>query len=120
LREMRNGSVIVDVSIDQGGIAETSHPTSHADPIYVAEGVVHYCVSNMPAAVARTATQALALATLPYLLSLADLGLNVALTQDAGLARGLLIHRGKIVHEGLASDLGQEFSSFGSTPQLPL
>ena len=74
LRRMRPGSVLVDIAIDQGGIAETSRPTSHSQPIYVEEGVVHYCVPNMPSAVARTATLALTQATLPYVLKLADRG----------------------------------------------
>jgi alanine dehydrogenase len=105
LRAMRPGSVIVDVSIDQGGTSEASRPTSHADPIFIAEGVVHYCVSNIPAAVARTATLALTQATLPYALALANLGLDQALAADSGLAQGLQIHAGKIVHAGLAGDL---------------
>ncbi len=107
LRSMRPGSVLVDVAIDQGGVAQTSRPTSHADPIYLEEGVVHYCVANMPAAVARTATLALTQATLPQLLALADFGLDGALAQDPHLAAGLQIHGGRITHAGLAEDLAQ-------------
>lgn len=104
LRKMRPGSVIVDVGIDQGGIAETSRPTSHSDPIFVEEGIVHYCVPNMPAAVARTATLALTQATLPYALKLANLGLRRALAENAGLMQGLQVHAGKVTHAGLAED----------------
>jgi len=104
LKKMRPGSVIVDVGIDQGGIAETSRPTSHSAPIFVEEGIVHYCVPNMPSAVARTATQALTQATLPYALKLANLGLRGALETDPGLLQGLQAHAGKVTHEGLAQD----------------
>lgn len=105
LRQMPPGSVLVDVAIDQGGIAETSRPTTHSAPFFVAEGVVHYCVTNMPGAVARTATQALTHATLPYVLALAAQGL-AALDADAGLKAGLQVHAGRITHAGLAQDLG--------------
>jgi alanine dehydrogenase len=105
LGEMRAGSVLVDVSIDQGGTAETSRPTSHDDPVYIVDGVVHYCVSNMPAAVSRTATLALTQATLPYVLMLANFGLAQALERNPGLARGLQIHAGEIVDPGLARDM---------------
>ncbi|MBI4987783.1 MAG: alanine dehydrogenase [Rhodocyclales bacterium] len=107
LRKMRSGSVIVDVGIDQGGIAETSRPTSHSNPIFVEEGIVHYCVPNMPSAVARTATLALTQATLPYALKLANLGLRRALDEDAGLMQGLQVHAGKVTHAGLAEDTGR-------------
>jgi alanine dehydrogenase len=109
LRRMRPGSALVDVAIDQGGIAQTSRPTTHSDPIYVEEGVVHYCVANMPSACARTATLALAQATLPYALALASHGLKAALEQDAGLKEGLQVHRGRLTHAGLAQDLGLPF-----------
>jgi len=104
LRRMSPGSVLVDVAIDQGGIAETSRPTTHSDPFFVAEGIVHYCVTNMPGAVARTATEALTHATLPYVQALAAQGL-AALDADAGLKQGLQVHAGKITHAGLAQDL---------------
>ncbi|MHB0916264.1 MAG: alanine dehydrogenase, partial [Thiobacillus sp.] len=105
LKRMSPGSVLVDVAIDQGGIAETSRPTTHSDPFFVAEGIVHYCVTNMPGAVARTATEALTHATLPYVQALAAQGL-AALDADAGLRQGLQVHAGKITHAGLAQDLG--------------
>ena len=105
LRRMSPGSVLVDVAIDQGGIAETSRPTTHSAPFFVAEGIVHYCVTNMPGAVARTATEALTHATLPYVQALAAQGL-AALDADAGLKQGLQVHAGRITHAGLAQDLG--------------
>jgi alanine dehydrogenase len=104
LHSMRPGSVLVDVAIDQGGIAETSHPTSHSDPFYVEEGIVHYCVTNMPGAVARTATIALTHATLPFVMALAEKGLS-AIDADPYLAKGLQIQAGKIVYPGLAEDI---------------
>jgi len=105
LKRMSPGSVLVDVAIDQGGIAETSRPTTHSHPFFVAEGIVHYCVTNMPGAVARTATEALTHATLPYVQALAAQGL-AALDADAGLKAGLQVHAGAITHAGLAQDLG--------------
>jgi alanine dehydrogenase len=105
LKRMPPGSVLVDVAIDQGGIAETSRPTTHSHPFFVAEGIVHYCVTNMPGAVARTSTKALTHATLPYVQALAAHGL-AALDEDAGLKAGLHVHAGRIVHAGLAQDLG--------------
>ncbi|MBX3668044.1 MAG: alanine dehydrogenase [Rhodocyclaceae bacterium] len=107
LESMRPRSVIVDVAIDQGGISAASRPTTHADPLFEAHGVLHYCVTNMPAACARTATLALAQAVLPYALALADRGLSGALDGDAGFAEGLQIHAGRITHAGLAGDLGK-------------
>jgi alanine dehydrogenase len=111
LRKMRPGSVLVDIAIDQGGVAETSRPTSHTDPIYIEEGVVHYCVTNMPSAVARTATLALTQATYPYLLELADKGLG-ALTDDPGLAMGLEVYAGEVTHRGLAEDVNKPYRSY--------
>jgi alanine dehydrogenase len=105
LRSMRPGSVIVDVAIDQGGIFETSRPTSHTEPLYVEEGVVHYCVPNMPSAVARTATLALTQATLPHALQIATLGLRAAVLADPHLAAGLQTCNGRITHSELARDL---------------
>ncbi len=104
LKLMRTGSALVDVAIDQGGIAETSRPTTHTSPMYIEEGVVHYCVANMPGAVARTATLALTQATRPYVRALAALGL-AALDADAGLRSGLQLHAGEIVHEGLKQEI---------------
>ncbi|MFA6020147.1 MAG: alanine dehydrogenase [Rhodospirillales bacterium] len=105
LKKMRPGSVLVDVAIDQGGCAETSRPTTHADPTYVVEGVVHYCVANMPGAVARTSAQALNNATLPFVLALAGKGIKQALIDDPHLMAGLNIHQGKITHEAVARAL---------------
>ncbi len=107
LRRMPDGAALVDVSVDQGGIAETSRPTTHSDPFYVEEGVVHYCVPNMPGGVARTSTLALAEATLPYLLRLAA-GPRAAFSADSGFALGLNLAGGQIIHPGLAQDLGRE------------
>lgn len=102
---MRPGSVIVDISIDQGGCIETSRPTSHADPAYVEEGVVHYCVTNMPGAVARTSTFALNNATRPFVLVLANLGVDAALEKDPHLAEGLNIRGGEVVHPAVLKSL---------------
>jgi alanine dehydrogenase len=106
LRAMPNGSALVDVAIDQGGVAETSRPTTHTAPFYVEEGVVHYCVANMPGAVARTSTLALAEVTLPYLLRLAE-DPQLALDEDPGFAAGLNVAEGRITHPGLAKDLAE-------------
>jgi alanine dehydrogenase len=99
---MRKGAVIVDVAIDQGGCVETARPTSHSDPSYLVDGVVHYCVTNMPGAVPHTSTQALTNATFPYLLRLANLGIRSALLEDSGLAEGLNAWLGKLTHRGVA------------------
>jgi alanine dehydrogenase len=106
---MEKGAVLVDISIDQGGCFETSKPTTHADPTYVVDGVVHYCVTNMPGAVPRTSTFALTNATLPYVRSLADHGWNKALARDPGFAAGLNVHEGAITHEAVARDLGLDY-----------
>jgi alanine dehydrogenase len=105
VRRMPPGSTIVDVAIDQGGIAETSRLTTHSEPFFVAEGVVHYGVANMPGAVARTSTAALMEATLPYLLRLAEAGPRAAFEADAGFAAGLNMARGELAHPGLALDM---------------
>jgi alanine dehydrogenase len=102
---MRQGSVLVDVSIDQGGCFETSRPTTHSNPTYLVDGVVHYCVANMPGGVARTSTQALGNATLPYVQALAQKGWRQAIADDPGLGAGLNVHAGKIVHPGVAEAL---------------
>jgi alanine dehydrogenase len=112
VRRMEKGAVLVDISIDQGGCFETSRPTTHADPTYVVDGVVHYCVTNMPGAVPRTSTFALTNATLPYARALADLGWRKALARDAGFAAGLNVHEGAITHEAVARDLGMEYRAF--------
>ena len=105
VQQMKPGSVLVDVAIDQGGCSETSRPTTHSSPTYIKEGVVHYCVANMPAACARTATQALTNATLPYVLALAGKGWKMALKADDGLKKGLNLYLGQVTHAGLAADL---------------
>jgi alanine dehydrogenase len=106
LGTMKRGAVLVDISIDQGGCFETSRPTTHADPTFVVDGVIHYCVANMPGAVPRTSTFALTNATLPYVRALADLGWQAALKRDVGLAAGLNVHAGAITHAIVARDLG--------------
>jgi alanine dehydrogenase len=103
---MRPGSVLVDIAIDQGGCFETSRPTTHDAPTYVEEGVVHYCVTNMPGAVARTSTIALGNATLPFVLALAEKGWRQALADDPHLRRGLNVHAGQVTHSAVAADLG--------------
>jgi alanine dehydrogenase len=115
LKTMKPGSVIVDIAIDQGGCFETSHPTTHADPTFVVDGIVHYCVANMPGAVPRTSTFALTNATLPYVRAIADLGWQAAFKQDPGLAAGLNVHAGAITHSAVARSLG-----FTSRPALAL
>ena len=106
VRSMRPGSVIVDIAIDQGGCSETSYPTTHVDPIYIEENVVHYCVTNMPGAVARTSTFALNNATLPYVLELANKGWQRALSQDGYFAQGLNIFQGEVIYPAVAAALG--------------
>ena len=108
LRSMRPGSVFVDIGIDQTGIAETSRPTSHSHPLFVEEGINHYCVPNMPAAVARTATLALASASLPYVKALCTNGFEQAIEIDAALREGVQLHDGHVVHTHLARDTGRE------------
>jgi alanine dehydrogenase len=105
LKSMQQGSVLVDVAIDQGGCFETSHPTTHADPTYVVDGIIHYCVANMPGAVPLTSSQALNNATLPFGLSIAKHGF-AAVTQDPHLRAGLNVHRGRITNKAVAESLG--------------
>ena len=107
---MRKGAVIVDVSIDQGGCAETSQPTTHSQPTFVVDGVVHYCVANMPGAVPRTSTFALCNATHPFVVALADKGFPRALIEDAGLRNGLNVHDGKITCRPVAEALGLPYT----------
>jgi alanine dehydrogenase len=106
VKGMKPGAVLVDIAIDQGGCFETSRPTTHADPTFVVDGVIHYCVANMPGAVPRTSTLALTNATLPYARALADLGWREAFRRDPGLAAGLNVHAGEITHEVVARALG--------------
>lgn len=110
VRAMRNGSVIADVAIDQGGCTETSRPTTHTNPTYVEEGVVHYCVTNMPGACAYTSTLALTNATFHYALKLANFGYRKALTEDPLFMLGLNVCHGKVTYEAVANDLGYEYS----------
>jgi len=106
---MKNGAVVVDVAIDQGGCFETSKPTTHSDPLYVDEGVVHYCVTNMPGACAYTSTEALTNATLPFALKIAEHGYQKALLEDPWLLPGLNVHYGKVTNRHVASDLGYDY-----------
>jgi alanine dehydrogenase len=108
---MKPNSVIVDIAIDQGGCCETSKPTSHSHPTYVEEGVIHYCVTNMPGAVARTSTFALNNATLPFALALADKGWRKAIAEDQHLRNGLNVHEGKVTCRPVAEALGLPFTS---------
>jgi alanine dehydrogenase len=109
VKKMRHGTVIADVAIDQGGCCENSHPTTHSDPTFVVDGVIHYCVANIPGAVPRTSTQALNNATLPFIRELASKGTKAALLQDAHLLNGLNVCRGKVTQQHVAEDLGLEY-----------
>lgn len=109
VRSMKLGSVIVDVSVDQGGCVETTHPTTHSQPVFQQDGVVHYAVTNMPAAVPHTSTQALCNATLPYVLKLAGAGVVDAMRQHSSLAGGLNIFKGRVTHPAVADALGLPF-----------
>ncbi|MDL2238561.1 alanine dehydrogenase [Christensenellaceae bacterium OttesenSCG-928-K19] len=108
LGNMKEGSVIVDVAIDQGGCTEVSHPTYHDDPVYVVDGVVFYCVGNMPGAVSNTSTNALNNATLPYGLAIAEKGIAAAMKEDEGLLMGLNLYHGKLTCQGVADSFGME------------
>ena len=110
LKLMKPGAVIVDVAVDQGGCVETTHATTHADPIFLVDGIVHYCVANMPGAVARTATQALVNATAPYGLELAGQGVEAACKADKGLISGLNCYGGKCTCKGVAEALNLEYT----------
>lgn len=109
LKTMRPGAVLVDISIDQGGCFETSKPTTHSDPVFNVDGIIHYCVANMPGAVSRTSAFALNNATLPFTLALANKGYKKALQDDPHLANGLNVYEGAITHEAVAKDLGKPF-----------
>jgi alanine dehydrogenase len=110
LKDMKDGAVIVDVAVDQGGCVETCKPTTHSDPTYVVDGVVHYCVANMPGAVPRTSTYALTNATLPYAIRLAEEGVTPKMLSDKGFAHGINIHSGKVTHPGVAEAFGLELT----------
>lgn len=109
VKKMRKGAVMVDISIDQGGCFETSKPTSHSDPTYVVDGIVHYCVTNMPGAVARTSTQALENATIPFSLAIANKGYKKALNEDLHLRNGLNVIDGKVTYKAVSEALGYQF-----------
>jgi alanine dehydrogenase len=110
IARMKKGAVVVDVAIDQGGCFETSRPTTHAEPTYVVDGVIHYCVANMPGAVARTSTFALNNATIAHGLSLADMGWQAAMRANPHLKAGLNVAGGKVTFEAVAKDLGYAFT----------
>ena len=109
IKSMKRGSVIVDVAIDQGGCVETSKPTTHGDPTYIVDGVVHYCVANMPGGVPRTSTLALNNATLPFLAKLANKGYRKALAEDKNFLAGLNIHKGDVTYKAVADVFGYEY-----------
>jgi alanine dehydrogenase len=110
VRGMKEGAVIADVAIDQGGCVETARPTTHSDPVYTVDGVTHYCVANMPGAVPITSTKALTNATLPYVEEIAEFGLRLAILRDPALARGVNVYEGKVTYEAVAEAHGLEFT----------
>ena len=110
LGAMKKGSVIVDVAIDQGGCVETARATTHSNPVYEVDGVIHYCVANMPGAVPRTSTIALTNATLPYMRKLASQGFKKAIS-DPGLAEGVNVYDGKITYKAVAESQGREYTA---------
>ncbi|MEL6542883.1 MAG: alanine dehydrogenase, partial [Pseudomonadota bacterium] len=110
LKDMQPGAVLVDVAIDQGGCFETSKATTHADPTYIIDDIVHYCVANMPGAVARTSTYALNNVTLPHALRIADLGWKDAMRRDPHLAEGLNVHAGAVTYRAVAEELGYDYN----------
>ena len=111
IKEMKSGSVIVDVAIDQGGCVETSKPTTHANPTYVVDDVVHYCVANMPGGVPRTSTLALNAVTLPFIQNLASSGFNDALKNDKNFMNGLNIFKGAVTYKAIADDLNYDYAN---------
>ena len=115
---MPEGSVLVDVAVDQGGCAETTKPTTHSDPTYVVDGVIHYCVANMPGAVARTSTFALCNATMPYAFRIADMGLEKALASSAALQKGVNIYRTAVTHPAVAESQDLKYTPLASVPGL--
>jgi alanine dehydrogenase len=106
---MKRGSVIVDVAIDQGGCVETSKPTTHGDPTYIVDDVVHYCVANMPGGVPRTSTLSLNNATLPFLVNLANKGYQKALSEDKNFLAGLTVHKGDVTYKAVADVFGHKY-----------
>ena len=117
LKLMKPGSVIIDVAIDQGGCVETSRPTTHSDPTYLEEGVLHYCVTNMPGAVGRTSTFALCNVTLPWVLQLARLGIDAALRQSPPLASAANIIAGHVTNQAVAETFGLKFEPIVGRPR---
>jgi alanine dehydrogenase len=113
ITSMKEGAVVVDVAIDQGGCFETSHATTHADPVYVVDGVTHYCVANMPGAVPITSTKSLTNATLPYVEAIADHGLAAAVAADHALAKGVNVIEGKLTYEAVAEAHGLDYTPLG-------
>src|SRR5262249_43388161 len=116
---MKDGSVLADVAIDQGGCSETSRPTTHSDPVYEIDGVTHYCVANMPGAVPITSTKALTNATLPYVEAIADHGWGEAVARDRALARGVTVLEGKITYEAVADAHGLDYAPLEEVLPLP-
>lgn len=114
IRKMKPGSVVVDVAIDQGGCFETSHPTTHSDPVYFVDGVLHYCVSNMPAAVPNTSTLGLTNATLPYLQELADRGLEEACARNRAIREGVNTYKGEVVYQAVAESQGRSWKDLSA------
>jgi alanine dehydrogenase len=112
IKTMKRGAVMVDIAIDQGGCFETSHATTHENPVFEVDGVIHYCVANMPGAVARTSTFALNNATLPFAIKLANMGAEAAMKADAHLANGLNVYHGKITHHAVAEALNMPFTGW--------
>ena len=112
---MKRQAVLVDVSIDQGGCFETSRPTTHSDPVYEVDGVLHYCVANMPGAVPVTSTRALTNATLPYVLHVADAGVLGAARENPGLAKGVNVVAGKVTYQPVAEATGQPYAELFET-----
>jgi alanine dehydrogenase len=118
IADMKEGAVVADVSIDQGGCFETSRPTTHSDPVYVVDGVTHYCVSNMPGAVPVTSTFALTNVTLPYVEAIAEHGVREAISRDPALARGVNVFDGKLTYEAVAEAHGLSYAPLAEV--LPL
>jgi alanine dehydrogenase len=116
---MQRGAMIVDISIDAGGVAETSRPTTHADPVYVDEGILHYCVGNMPAADPRASAAALAAAALPFVRELAGKGITRAVRENAALRAGVLLWKGRVTHPGIAADAGLPYTPLSDADLLP-
>jgi alanine dehydrogenase len=115
LKIMKQGAVIIDVAIDQGGCTETSQPTTHSDPTYVVDGIVHYCVTNMPGAVGRTSTYALCNVTFPYSLRIANEGVPAAAAKDSGFAKAVNMHAGKVTNRAVAETFGMDYSEYNPT-----